>query len=149
MAIPAAALKIPAGLKALYNSKHFLSLLIASGLIGSEVLGQADKAGERKIMRERLGLESQVAKSSAEATKRATMESRARAKEYTESLLKAKREERGEARDTMAMQSFMQSQDRQMALLMAALQAMSNRNMGSSTQSPVSGGMLGLMRGSI
>lgn len=147
-ALPYAA-KIPAGLKALYNSKHFLSLLFAAGLLGSEALSEAGKSGERKLLREKLSLETQGAKASAEASKKATIESRERAKEYTEALLKAKREERSSEREQMAMQSFMQSQDRQMALLMQALQTMSNREMGSSTQSPVGGGMLGLMRGSV
>jgi len=127
-------------------SKHLLTLLIGGGILGSQALGEVERGGERKLSRERMLLEAKLAESSAEAGKKATVESRRRTKEYTDQLLKLKREERAEAMDVAAMQSFSQSQYRQMALLMQAVQAMSARPAGASTQAP-GGGMLGILRG--
>jgi len=129
-----------------FISKHLISLLIGGGILGSQVLGEVERGGERKLSRERMLLEAKLAESSAEAGKTATAESRKRTKEYTDQLLKLKREERAEARDVAAMQSFTQSQDRQMAILMQAVQAMTARPGGANTQAP-GGGMLGILRG--
>jgi len=62
-----------------------------------------------------------------------------------EQLVKEKREERRSFQDMAAMEAFTQSQDRQMALVLQAVQALSARPAQSSAQS--GGGMLGLMRG--
>lgn len=129
-----------------FISKNLISLLIGGGILGSQVLGEVERKGERKLSRERMLLEAKLAESSAEAGKTATAESRKRTKEYTDQLLKIKREERAEARDVAAMESFSRSQDRQMTLLLQAVQAMSVKPGGASTQAP-GGGMLGLMRG--
>ena len=145
-AIAAAAIKIPAALKALYGSKHFLTALIGAGYFGSMGLQAVGQAGERGLSREQLKLQGLMGKSSAEATKRGVKESRVRTKEYISALLKAKKEERKETREMAALQSFTQSQDRQMALVIQAVQALSQRQSGASTQAP-GGGMLGLMRG--
>ena len=136
-----------AGLAGKFISKHLLSLLIGGGIVGSQVLTEKGRGGERELARKRMELEAILGKSSAEAGKKATAESQKRTKEYTEQLLKFKREERKEARDSAAMQSFTQSQDRQMALVLQAVQAMSARPGGSNTGSPGGSGMLGLMRG--
>lgn len=141
----AAALKIPAALKALYGSKHFLTALLGAGYLTSTGVGAYGQAGERGLSREQMRLQALLAKSSAEATKRGVKESRARTKEYIKALLKAKKEEAKEMREFAALQSFTQSQDRQMALVMQAMQALSRKQMGASTQAP-GGGMLGLMR---
>lgn len=149
MAIPvvaAAATKIPAALKALYGSKHFLTALLGAGYLTSTGVGAYGQAGERGLSREQMRLQTLLAKASGEATKRGVKESRARTKEYISALLKARKEEAKETREMAAMQSFTQSQDRQMALVIQAMQAMSRRPMGASTQAP-GGGMLGLMRG--
>lgn len=146
-AIAAAATKIPAALKALYGSKHFLTALLGGAYLTSTAVGAAGQAGERGLSREQMRLQTLLGKSSAEATKRGVKESRARTKEYVAALLKAKKEEAKETRELVAMQSFTQSQDRQMALVMQAMQALSQRQMGSSTQAPGGAGMLGLMRG--
>jgi len=143
-ALPYAA-KVPAALKALYGSKHFLTLLIGSGILGSTALGEVGKAGERNLTREQLRLQALLAKTSAEGTKKATEESRKKSKEYMEQLVKEKREERRSFQDMAAMEAFTQSQDRQMALVLQAVQALSARPAQSSAQS--GGGMLGLMRG--
>ena len=145
-ALAAVATKIPAALKALYGSKHFLTALIGAGYLTSTAVGAAGQAGERGLSREQMRLQAIGGKATAEATKRTVKESRAKTKEYIDALLKAKREESKEAREMAAIQSFTQSQDRQMALVMQAMQAMSQKQMGSSTQAP-GGGMLSLMRG--
>lgn len=147
--MPLPAILAGAGAKAAggFISKHLLTLLIGGGILGGQALGEISRGGERKLSRQRMELEALLGKTSAEAGKRATKESRKRTKEYTEQLLKLKREERAETRDLAAMQAFTQSQDRQMALIMQAVQAISARPGGASTRSPVGGGMLGLMRG--
>ena len=147
-AIAAAAIKIPAALKALYGSKHFLTALLGAGYLTSTAVGAAGQAGERGLSREQMRLRTLLAKVSGEATKRGVTESRARTKEYIAALMKAKREESKEKREFAAMQSFTQSQDRQMALVMQAMQALSQRQMGAATQAP-GAGMLGLIRGGL
>ena len=87
-----------------------------------------------------------MSKASVEATKRGVKESRARTKEYMKTLMKTKREDAKEARDLQALQSYTQSQDRQMALVIQAMQALSQKQGGASTSTP-GGGMLGLMEG--
>lgn len=137
-----AAMKIPAALKAFYGSKHFLTALLGGGYLigkGTEAYGQA---GERGLTREQLRLQTLLGTASAEATKRGVKESRAKTKEYMKTVTKMIREERREARDIAAMQSFQQSQDRQIALVIQAVQAMGQRQPGSS-----GAGILGLMRG--
>ena len=146
-ALAAAATKIPAALKAFYGSKHFLTALLGAGYLGSTAVGAVGQAGERGLAREQIGLQSVMGKASAEATKRTVKESRARTKEYIAALLKAKKEERKETREMAAMQSFTESQNRQIALVLQAVQALSQRQMGASTQSP-GAGMVGLMQGS-
>lgn len=141
-----AALKIPAALKALYGSKHFITALLGAGYLGSTAVGAYGQAGERGLTREQLRLQGLMGKASAEATKRTVKESRARTKEYISALLKAKKEEAKETREMAALQSFTQSQDRQMALVIQAIQALSQRQMGAATQAP-GAGMLNLMRG--
>ncbi len=147
-AIASAAIKIPAALKALYGSKHFLTALLGAGYLTSTAVGAAGQAGERGLSREQMRLQTLLAKVSGEATKRGVTESRARTKEYIAALMKAKREESKEKREFAAMQSFTQSQDRQMALVMQAMQALSQRQMGAATQAP-GAGMLGLIRGGL
>jgi hypothetical protein len=121
-------------------------MLIGAGYVGSEALGEVDRSGERKLAGEQLKLQTLASKASAEATKRTVKESRKQTQKYIDALLKAKREERKEARDIAAMRSFTESQDRQMALIVQAMQTLSNRQMGAETSAP---GMLGLMRGGI
>ena len=138
--------KLPAYAKALYGSKHFLTALLGAGYLGSTAVGAYGQAGERGLAREQMGLQSVMGKASAEATKRTVKESRARTKEYIAALLKAKKEERKETRELATLQSFTQSQDRQMALVIQAIQALSQRQTGASTQAP-GAGMVGLMKG--
>ena len=139
-------LKIPKYAKMLYKSKNFIPALLGAGYLGSTAVDAMGQAGERGLSREQMKLQTLMSKASAEATKRGVKESRANTKKYIDALLKAKAEESREARDMESMRSFTQSQDRQMALVIQAMQVMNQKQMGSSTQSP-GGGMLGLMRG--
>lgn len=138
--------KLPASLKALYAGKHFIPALLGAGYLGSTAVGAYGQAGERGLTREQMRLQTLMGKASAEATERTVKESRARTKEYMKTLLKAKREERKETREFAALQSFTESQNRQMALVIQAIQTMGQRQMGAATQAP-GAGMLGLMRG--
>jgi len=145
-AIAAVATKIPAALKALYASKHFIPALLGAGYLGSMGIEAVGQAGERGLTREQMRLQTLMGKVSAEATERTVKESRARTKEYISALLKAKKEEAKETRELATLQSFTESQNRQMALVIQAIQALSQRQMGAATQAP-GAGMLGLMRG--
>jgi hypothetical protein len=142
----AAAIKIPAALKALFASKHFITALLGAGYLTSTGLGAYGQAGERGLAREQMGMQEKLGLASAEATKRGVKESRARTKEYMKTLMKTKREDVKEARDLQALQSYTQSQDRQMALVIQAMQALSQKQGGAATAAP-GGGMLGLMEG--
>ena len=128
--------------KAATKSKYLLHGLGYGALGSSMLLGAYGQAGERGLSREQLKLQGLMGKASAEATKMSVKESRANTKKYIEALLKAKAEERHETRDLEAMRSFTQSQDRQMALVLQAVQAIGQRQPGAS-----GAGMLGLMRG--
>jgi len=133
--------------KAAYKSKYLLHGLGYGALGGSMLLGAAGQAGERGLTREQMRLQTLLGKASAEATERTVKESRARTKEYIKALMKAKKEEAKETREMAAMQSFTESQNRQMALVIQAVQVLSQRQMGAATQAP-GAGMVGLMRGS-
>ena len=139
-------LKIPKYAKMLYKSKNFIPALLGAGYLGSTAVDAMGQAGERGLTREQMKLQTLLQKASAEGTKMSVKQSEAKTKAYIEATLKAKAEEARQARDMEAMRSFTQSQDRQMALVIQAVQAMSQKQMGASTQSP-GGGMLGLMRG--
>ena len=75
----------------------------------------------------------------------AVKESRARTKEYMAALLKSKREDKREAREFASMQSFQQSQDRQVAMVMQAIQSIGQQRTAAQNTGP-GVGMLGLLR---
>lgn len=126
-----------------FISKHLLTLLIGGGILGGQALGAYGQAGERKLARGQMELQAKLAGTSAEAGKRATKESRARTEEYTKQLMKLRKEEKRESQDVAAMESFTASQDRQMALVLQAIQSMSQPSRAPS----MGGGMVSLMRG--
>ena len=128
--------------KMAYKSKHFVPGLGYGFLGSSMLLGAAGQAGERGITKEQMELQALFQKASAEAAKMTVEESRAKAKEYMKATTKLIKEERREARDIEAMKSFQASQDRQMALVLQAVQAIGQRQPGAG-----GAGMLGLMRG--
>ena len=139
-------LKVPKYAKMLYKSKHFIPALLGAGYLGSTAVGAVGQAGERGLTREQMRLQAILGKASAEATKRGVGESRARTKEYIKALLLAKKEDVKERREFAALESFTQSQDRQMALVIQAIQTMGQRQGGAATRAP-GAGMLGLVRG--
>jgi len=149
-AIGAASLipKVASAAKAAYASKHFWPGLFMALFGGQTALGQLGKAGERGLSREQLALQKMIAEAQAEATKRMTEESRMRTKEYTQMLMKAQKEERRESRERDLLESFMGSQDRQVALILQAMQGISQQRPqfrpGSS-----GGGMVGLIRSNV
>lgn len=122
-----------------YASKHALGLGIGGAYLTNVAMGEYGKAAERGLTREQIQLQNLLAGKAAEATKTTTLESRKKTKEYTEALLAARREERNKELDQALIESFTQSQDRQM---MAALQAMQART------APQTGGMSGILRSS-
>ena len=129
--------KVPGALKALYKSKHFWSAAIGAGLVGQTALTEVGRAGERKLTKEQMDLQNLLGASSAEATKKLTEESKAKTKEYVKALLAAKRDEQDKELDRTMMESFMSSQDRQMAMAMQAIQAQN---------APRTGGMTNVLR---
>ena len=136
-------LKIGAGLaKGAYAAHPFATSMLAyTGVAGG--FGAYEGAGERGLSREQMRLQTLLGKSSAEATKLTVKESRARTKEYMKTMMKMKMEDRKEAREMASIQSFQQSQDRQMALVLQAMQAIGQQR-ASARGSGV--GRLGLMR---
>ncbi len=126
-----------------------LAILLGSlGGVASMGLGQVGKYGERQLRREEIAAGERVEKTKGEVTKRLAKESRKKSKEYTEQLIREKRSERISDRETLLMQSFIGSQDRQMALIMQAMQGISK-----SAYPPQSGqsgsGMVGLLRSNL
>lgn len=142
----AAAAKLISLLPKLYASKHFLPLLLGGAFLGQEALGQVGKARERGLTREQLQLQKLLSEAQAEATKRATKESREQAGKYMRMLTEEKGKERAQARTDMLMQYFMSSQDRQIQAVMQALQGISQARPRYQAGVPASG-MVGLMRG--
>ena len=128
--------------KTAYKSKHFVPGLGYGLLGGSMLLGAGGQWGERGLTEEQMRMQALFQKASAEAAKMTVKESRAKTKEYMKATTKLIKEERRETRDIAALQSFQQSQDRQMALVLQAVQAIGQRQPGRG-----GAGMLGLMRG--
>ena len=98
-----------------------LPWLLGAGWMG---LGEFEKAGERGLMKEQLRLQGEMGKSSAEAAKKGTKESRRMAEKYLQILTQAKRDEAREERESLLMQSYMESQNRQVAMLLQAMQGL-------------------------
>jgi len=138
--------KIPGALKALYASKQFLPLLLGGTYLGSEVLGQAGKAGERGVSREQLKLQELLARTSAEATKTSVKESRAQTEKLMKELRENRREEAKEVREANLMQSYVNSQDRQLALVLQAMQGVSQSTPQLGAPQYPRSGMVGMMR---
>jgi succinate dehydrogenase/fumarate reductase flavoprotein subunit len=135
--------------KRAYASPHFLTGALGGTYLGSEILSQLGQAGERDIAREELALQRILGKAGGEATERLTKESRKAAESYLKELTKARREEAKQQREAALMESYMASQDRQLAIALQALQGVSQSipETGMAPASPRSG-MVGLMRSS-
>ena len=137
--------KIPGALKAFSKSKAFWPAITTGGFLGATGIGELGRAGERKLTKEQLAIQQLLGINTAEATKKLTKESRANTEKYIAELTKAKREEQKQARDSALMESFQSSQDRQVSLIMQAVQGIATTG-APSGQSPVPSGMVGLMR---
>ncbi len=92
--------KLPSALKGIYNSKHFLSLLLGGGFLGSTALSEAGKAGERGLSREQIALQKMMADAQAKASERGTKEARRNTEKYMAQLLKIRTSEKREARES-------------------------------------------------
>ena len=136
--------KAPQAMKTAMKSKHFITGLISAGFLGQTALTQAGKSGDRKVAKEELELRKLLGLNQADVTKRMTEESRANTQKYTETLLKARKEDKKEAREAELMESFTGSQDRQTAMLMQAVSGVAQAR---PTAPRASSGMVGLMRG--
>ena len=123
-------------------------LLAAAGGVASMGLGQIGKYGERQLAREQISAEERIGKARTKAEQKLTRESERRSKEYLERLLREKRTERISEREAALMQSFVGSQDRQMALILQAIQGMSQTPYAPQFKQP-GGGMVGLMRSNL
>ena len=123
-------------------------LLMSAGGVAGMGLGQIGKYGERGLAREQIAAEERVGKAEQTATLKLTRESEKRSKEYIERLLREQRSERISQRETSLMQSFMGSQDRQMALILQAMQGISQTPYAPQGNQP-GGGMVGLLRSNL
>jgi len=120
-----------------------LKYLIPAGFFAHMGVREYGKAGERKLTKAQIDLQEKVAKASAEATKRLVEESRKGKREEKRELLSFVREQGKRETENQMMQSFVDSQNRQMAMLMQAFQAVAARPTGAPTGGA---GMLDLVR---
>ena len=123
-------------------------LLMSAGGVASMGLGQIGEHAERGLKRERFAVEERIGKAEQKATLKLTRESEKRSKEYIERLLREQRSERISQRETSLMQSFMGSQDRQMALILQAMQGIAQTPYAPQGNQP-GGGMVGLLRSNL
>jgi len=140
---------IPGIAKKVYASKHFLPAAGIGAFAGSEVLGQLGAAGDRGTAREQIQLQKAIALMQAEGTKKATKESRKSTKEYLKEVTKIRQQEMQAARESEMLQNFLSSQDRQAAVIMQAMQGLSQTSApygGMQPQGRQPRGMVSLMR---
>lgn len=128
--------------KKFYKSKAFWPTVTTGGILGATGISELGRKGERKLTKEQMELQRLLGESSAEVTKKMSLESKENTEKYIKELLKAKEAEDKQAREDAMMQAFMASQDRQIGMAMQAIQGMSARP----TNVPRSGGMLATMR---
>jgi hypothetical protein len=109
------------------------------------VTGYLDSRGEQKLGMEQIMAQERMAANERTATEKATKRSRSSAEKYLKTLMEEKTKERISDKEALMLNSFLRSQDNQMALIMQAIQG--------ATQSPYtsvspgsSTGMTGLMR---
>ncbi len=126
-----------------------LTMLLMSGAgVASMGLGQIGEHAERGLKREQFAVEERIGKAEQKATLKLTRESEKRSKEYIERLLREQRSERISERETALMQSFVGSQDRQMALILQAMQGIAQTPYAPQGGQP-GGGMVGLLRSNL
>ena len=115
------------------------------GYKGIEELFEAFSSGPRgeRIQGAQLKAQEKISSAEQEGKRRALSGSREATRKQMEMLLRLEREGNASRREEMGEARLMSSQDRQMALLMAALQTMGQRDLGSSPGS----GMVAALRG--
>lgn len=127
-----------------------LAILLASGMgVASMGLGQIGEYGKRGLAREQISAEERVGKAKQKAELKLTREAEKRTKEYIERMLRERRSERISERETALMQSFVGSQDRQMALILQAMQGISQTPYAPQARQSGGGGMVGLLRSNL
>jgi len=146
VALAAMLSKIPGGVKSLGTIKNLLSVGIPAMFVGSVGLTQLGAMGDRNVAREKLAQDADTSRITADVMRRMTLESRAHTKELTKEQIKLLREQAKNERVSEQMKMFSESQDRQMAMLMSAIQLQAGRPTGAPSQQP-GGGMFGVMRG--
>jgi hypothetical protein len=119
-----------------------LGLLYGGASLGSEFIG---KRGEQKLGMEQIRSQERMATNERKATEKATKASKASAEKYMQTLMREKTKERISDKEAIMLNSFLQSQDRQMALIMQAIQGATQSPYTSVSPGP-SAGMTGLMR---
>jgi hypothetical protein len=124
------------------QSKNIIPLLLGGGYLTHVGLEEYGKAGERKLTKAQMDLQDKILKASAEAQKRLYKESQTSKKEEKEQLITLIREQNKRDLEKEMMQSFTESQNRQMAMLLQTLQAAATPPAGA----PRGGGMLNLVR---
>lgn len=123
-------------------------LLMAGGGVAGMGLGQIGEYGKRQLAREQIAAEERVGKARTKAELKLTREAEKRSREYIEKMLREKRTERISEREAALMQSFVGSQDRQMALILQAIQGMAQTPYAPQMRRP-GGGMVGLLRSNL
>ncbi len=142
MPLPALAIgAVTKGIAALKGAS--IGKLLIGAYLASMGLDAAGRVGQYGLSKEQMRAQIQMGKTSAEAAKMSVKESRTRSKEYIATLLKAQKEEAREKRDLASLQSFTQSQDRQMALILQTMQSIGQQR---NAARGSGAGMLGLMR---
>ena len=129
-------------LKAAYTSKNFWKYGLTGAYLGQTAIGVGEGMGERGLTREQLALQKLLATSGVAASKMETERAERKSKEYTDLLLKSRAEDRAAEREQNMMAMFQQQQERQMAMILQAMQVASQRP--SAAARPA--GTLGLMR---
>jgi hypothetical protein len=119
-----------------------LGLLYGGASLGSSFL---EKRGEQKLGMEQIRSKERIAANERKASEKATKASKESAEKYIQTLLKEKTKERISDKEALMLNTFLQSQDRQMALIMQAMQGATQSPYTSISPSP-SAGMAGLMR---
>ncbi|MGD2065664.1 MAG: hypothetical protein PVI43_00660 [Candidatus Bathyarchaeota archaeon] len=119
-----------------------LGLLYGGASLGSNIIA---KRGEQKLGMEQIRSQERMASNERKATEEATKKSRTSAEKYLKTLMEEKTKERISDKESLMLNSFLQSQDRQMALIMQAIQGASQSPY-TSVSPGSSAGMTGLMR---
>jgi len=121
-----------AALTGLIKAHPFISAYMGYDVLNT-LIGVGKDKGDRKISRASLKLQEQIESAKMEASKTMTSESRASAKGYMKQLSTMNESLVDERRDARSEALIAESKNRQFGMMMAAIQAMSQKDMGAST----------------